>query len=129
MKNDPLSAVRRLPDAELEVMQAVWSCEPPAARAQIDAILQTTHPIALTTLLTVLGRLAEKGFLQITKEGRSARYTPLISRQEYLAQQSRSFVEKVCGGSLPAFAAALCDSGLTKEELAQLRDLLERGAL
>lgn len=123
------NTIRRLPDAELEVMQAVWACEPPAARTDINTILQTTHPMALTTLLTVLARLAEKGFLKISKEGRSARYTPLISRQEYLAQQSRSFVQKVCGGSLPAFAAALCDSGLTKEELAQLRDLLERGAL
>lgn len=121
--------IRRLPDAELEVMQAVWACPPPAARADIDRILQETHPMALTTLLTVLSRLAEKGFVEIRKEGRSARYLPLVSRQDYLAQQSRRFVEKVCGGSLPAFAAALCDSGLTREELAQLRELLERGAL
>lgn len=123
------AAIRRLPDAELEVMQAVWACDVPVSRADIDAILQNTHPMALTTLLTVLTRLAEKGFVRIQKEGRSARYFPLISRKDYLAQQSRNFVEKVCGGSLPAFASALCDSGLTKKELAQLRDLLDRGAL
>ena len=122
-------AVRRLPDAELEVMQAVWACKPPASRADINAHLQDTHPMALTTLLTVLTRLSEKGFIQIQKQGRSARYVPLIARRDYLAQQSRRFVQKVCGGSLPAFAAALCDSGLTREELAQLRELLERDAL
>lgn len=123
------TTVRRLPDAELEVMQAVWACEPPVSRRDIDAILQSTHPMALTTLLTVLTRLADKGFLRIEKEGRSARYVPLVARQDYLAQQSRRFVEKVCGGSLPAFAAALCESGLTREELEELRGLLERGAL
>lgn len=123
------TTIRRLPDAELEVMQAVWACEPPVARRDIDAILQSTHPMALTTLLTVLTRLADKGFLRIEKEGRSARYVPLVARQDYLAQQSRRFVEKVCGGSLPAFAAALCESGLTREELEELRQLLERGAL
>lgn len=123
------TTIRRLPDAELEVMQAIWACEPPAARTEIGQILAGTHPMAPTTLLTVLTRLSEKGFIQIKKEGRSARYLPLISRQDYLAHQSRRFVQKVCGGSLPAFAAALCDSGLTKEELAQLRELLERGAL
>lgn len=123
------TAIRRLPDAELEVMQAVWACDVPVSRADINGILKDTHPMALTTLLTVLTRLAEKGFIRIQKEGRSARYFPLISRNAYLAQQSRNFVEKVCGGSLPAFANALCESGLTKEELAQLRDLLERGAL
>lgn len=123
------TTIRRLPDAELEVMQAIWACEPPVSRADIDEILKDTHPMALTTLLTVLTRLSDKGFVQIRKEGRSARYVPMITRQDYLAQQSRRFVQKVCGGSLPAFAAALCDSGLTKEELALLRELLERNAL
>ena len=81
--------IRRLPDAELEVMQAVWACEAPVARADIDAKLKDTHPMALTTLLTVLTRLADKGFLRIEKQGRSARYIPLVRREEYLAQQSR----------------------------------------
>ena len=121
--------IRRLPDAELEVMQAVWACEAPVARADIDAKLKGTHPMALTTLLTVLTRLADKGFVRIEKQGRSARYIPLVRREEYLAQQSRRFLEKLCGGSLPAFAAALCDSGLSREELAELRRLLERDEL
>ena len=121
--------IRRLPDAELEVMQAVWACEAPVARADIDAKLKDTHPMALTTLLTVLTRLADKGFLRIEKQGRSARYIPLVRREEYLAQQSRRFLDKLCGGSLPAFAAALCDSGLSREELAELRRLLERDEL
>lgn len=123
------STIRRLPDAELEVMQAIWACQPPVSRTDINEHLKDTHPMAATTLLTVLTRLSEKGFIQIQKNGRSSRYVPLISQQDYLAQQSRRFVQKVCGGSLPAFAAALCDSGLTKEELALLRELLERGAL
>lgn len=123
------TTIRRLPDTELEVMQAIWACEPPVARTEISEILKDSHPMALTTLLTLLTRLAEKGFVKIQKEGRSARYIPLIEKKDYLAQQSRSFLQKVCGGSLPAFAAALCDSGLTKEELSQLRELLERDEL
>ena len=119
--------IRRLPDAKLEVMQALWGCEPPAARNDVESRLQ--RPLAPTTLLTLLTRLGEKGFLHIEKDGRRSLYTPLISRADYLAAQSRTFVQKVCGGSLSAFAAALCDSGLTREELEQLRDLLERDAL
>ncbi|MDO5416709.1 MAG: BlaI/MecI/CopY family transcriptional regulator [Lachnospiraceae bacterium] len=126
MKNPP---IRRLPDAELEVMQAVWACTPPASRTDIDEKLKLTHPMALTTLLTVLTRLAEKGFIQIEKAGRSARYLPLVRKEDYLAQQSRNFLEKLCGGSLSTFASALCSSGLSREELDELRDLLERDAL
>lgn len=121
--------MRRLPDAELEVMQAVWMCSVPAARAEIENILYKTHPMAMTTLLTLLTRLGEKGYLTIEKNGRRSYYTPCISREEYLAAQSKSFVDKLCGGSMSTFAAALCNSGLTKEELAQLRAMLEEGTL
>ena len=121
--------IRRLPDAELEVMQAIWACEPPVARADIEEILYKTHPMAMTTLLTLLTRLGEKKFITIEKNGRRSYYTPRVSRQDYLASQSKTFLDKLCGGNLSTFAAALCSSGLTKEELAQLRDMLERGTL
>ena len=121
--------IRRLPDAELEVMQAVWACKAPAARADIEQILYKTHPMAMTTLLTLLTRLGEKGFLSIEKNGRRSYYTPCITREDYLASQSKTFVDKLCGGSISAFATALCNSGLTREELAELREMLERGTL
>lgn len=85
--------------------------------------------MAMTTLLTLLTRLSEKGFLTIEKKGRRSYYTPCVSQEEYLASQSKNFFEKLCGGNLSTFANALCDSGLTKEELAELRSLLERGFL
>jgi len=123
------NSIRRLSDAELEVMQAIWACQPPVDRADIEAILYPVHPMAMTTLLTLIARLGEKGFLSVEKMGRRSVYTPLIRREDYLAFQSRSFIDKLCGGSLSAFANALCDSGLTKEEIAKLRTLLERGEL
>lgn len=121
--------IRRLPDSELEVMQAVWRCDPPVMRADIENIVNEVHPMALTTLLTLLTRLADKGFLSIQKEGRSSCYIPLISQRDYLASQSKRFIDQICGGSISAFATALCDSGISKEELAELKELLERNAL
>ena len=121
--------VRRLPDAELEVMNALWECEPPAARSDIEALLGRERPMAPTTLLTLLTRLGEKGFLRAEKQGRSNVYTPLVSKRDYLAAQSRRFVEKLCGGDMGAFAAALCDSGLSREDIRELRELLEKGEL
>ena len=53
-------AMRTLPDAELEVMQAIWACEEPVKRAAISAILDRTHPMAPTTLLTVLSGMKHK---------------------------------------------------------------------
>ena len=123
------NGIRRLPDAELEVMQALWECNMPASRSDIEEVLFKTHPMAMTTLLTLLTRLSDKGFISIEKNGRKSYYSPMVTREDYLASQSRSFFEKLCGGSLSVFANALCDSGLTKEELAELRALLEQEEL
>lgn len=120
---------KRLPDSELEVMQAVWSSVPPVSRAQIEEKLSATYPIAQTTLLTLLTRLTEKGYLSANKSGQKKLFTPLVSQEEYLADQGSRFFRKLCGGNLSTFANALCDSGLSKEELVQLRTLLERGEL
>ena len=121
--------IRRLPDAEQEVMQAIWACTSPVARTDIEEILFPEHPMAMTTLLTMLTRLAEKGFISIEKQGRRSLYTPLIAQEDYLAAQSKTFFEKLCGRNISTFAAALCDSGLTREEIAELRSLLERDEL
>lgn len=121
--------IRRLPDSELEIMQAVWDCTPPVSKTDIETKVYPYHQMAETTLLTLLSRLTDKGFLSVEIRKRKKYYTPCISRKEYLAVQSKSFFNRVCGGNLSVFANALCDSGLTKEELAQLRTLLERDAL
>ena len=121
--------IRRLPDAEQEVMQAIWACTAPVARTDIEEILLPEHPMAMTTLLTLLSRLADKGFVRIEKGERAAKYYPLVDKEAYLAQQSKHFVEKLCGGSISLFASALCHSGLSKEDLKELQSLLEKGEL
>ena len=62
--------------------------------------------------------------MKIEKQGRGSVYTPLVKREDYLAGQGRRFLDKICGGSISTLAAALVDSGISKEELAELRRLL-----
>ncbi|MCR4805424.1 MAG: BlaI/MecI/CopY family transcriptional regulator [Clostridia bacterium] len=120
-------SIRRLPDSELEVMQALWDCSIPAQRGEIAEKLrqEAQKEPAQTTLLTLLGRLQQKGFVAIEKQGRASVYMPLVSREDYRKAQSRSFVDRLFGGSMQAFANALADGGLTREELDELRRLLE----
>ena len=123
------NTIKRLPDSELEVMQAVWRCTPPESKDDIRRRMGDSHPMAETTLLTFLSRLTDKGFLSVELKHRKKDYTPCVSQEDYLAAQSKRFLDQLCGGSIPTFAAALCNSGLTKEELAELREMLERGTL
>lgn len=118
-----------LPDAELEVMQIIWDKEGGVSRQDIEKALSSRRSLAPTTVLTFLTRLVEKGFLKVEKAGRSNLYSPLISRRDYLARESRSILDKLFGGSLSSFALSLSDAGLSRAELEELRELLERDEL
>lgn len=124
-----MKRIKRLPESELQVMQIVWNNTPPVSRAAVEKELNKSHRLAPTTILTLLTRLCDKGFLCLEKKGRTNYYTPQITKREYLASESRNILDRIYGGSLAAFTAALCDSGISKEELEQLHDLLERNKL
>lgn len=124
-----MKEIKRLPESELEIMQIIWKNPAPVSRMTIEDALQKIHPLAPTTILTLLTRLCEKGFLSLEKDGRTNLYTPLFSEREYLAAESRSFLDRLFGGSVAGFATALCDSGIAKEELEELRRLLEKGEM
>ena len=54
--------------------------------------------------------------------------TPLVNRPDYLAAESRSFLERVHGGSLSSLMAALYpEKELSREDIAELERILEKG--
>ena len=120
--------LERLPDAELEVMQALWQLEPyPVTSAQLMEKLSGRH-WRLPTLLKLLSRLEERGFVANEKEGRNNRYRPLVDEREYLAAESGRFFQKLHGGSLPSLVAALMESrAITSDDVAELEAILKGG--
>lgn len=120
---------KRLPDGELEIMQIIWKNTPPVARSTIEKELGDERQLAPSTILTFLTRLCEKGFLSSERKGRTNYYTPLVSERDYLAVESRNILNRLYGGSLANFASALCDGGVSRADIEELRELLERGML
>ena len=108
----------------MEVMRAVWAFEGPVTSAQVQESLGE-RGWKTTTVLTFLSRLAEKGLLRTEKRGKSNRYTPLLSEQEYKEWETRSFLEEVHGGSLRSFFAALSGGDeLTGSDIEELKQWL-----
>ena len=58
--------------------------------------------------------------------GKLNRYTPLVSREEYLTFDSHSILSKLYDGSPRKFVAALAKGGMTKQEVEDLRSLLDQ---
>ena len=117
---------KRLPDAEFNVMKVIWNLVPPITTNKITNKLadNTWKP---QTLLTVLKRLSEKGFLNIIKDGKEHQYEVLIKEDEYLEIETGSFLKRYSGNSIGALVKTLYSEGdLTDDDINELRDILEQ---
>ena len=117
--------MRRLPDTELEVMKALWASGPDTPRAELELAL-APFGWAGSTVNTYLTRLVDKGFLSVRKAGKSNLYTPLVSRDDYLAFDSQSVLHRLYDSSPRNFVAALARGGLDRREVEELRALLDQ---
>lgn len=119
--------LKTLPNSELELMMILWRAGVPLTRMEIEERLPKKRTLSKTTILSFLSRLEEKGFVLVEKEGRNNRYLPLVQESEYLKQESGSILKKLYGSSVKKFVAALYDGdGLSKEQIAELKDYLDR---
>lgn len=116
--------MKRLPDAELEVMKALWDTGPDTPRSALEQRLAPFGWVS-NTVNTYLSRLVSKGFVSVRREGKSNLYTPLVGRDEYMMFDSRAVLERLYG-SPRNFVAALARKGLDEEELEDLRTLLDQ---
>lgn len=112
---------RRLPDSELAVMQVIWDAGRPLARAEIDAALEQEKDWAVSTVLNLLSRLEEKGFVGRTKQGKGYLYHARVQEAAYLESETQSLVGRLYRGRPSAFIAALAGGdSLTGEDVAEL---------
>ena len=119
-------SLKKLGDAELELMCAVWELNRPFLRSDLNPWLDKKS-WADTTVLTILSHLCSKQYLAIEKSGRSNIFTPLVTRQEYQQFSNHSFLNKLYGGAFSRMTAALVESGdLTEKDLEELQNILDR---
>ena len=65
------------------------------------------------------------GGVWLGREGKGNLYTPLVSREDYLAFDSRSVLSRLYGSSPRNFVAALAKGGLDRKDVEELRSLLD----
>jgi BlaI family transcriptional regulator, penicillinase repressor len=70
--------VLSLPPLELACMKVLWTL----GQANVHGIragMLSSRPLAYTTVMTIMGRLARKGVVERRKQGRFHLYRPLVS--------------------------------------------------
>ncbi len=122
--------IQQLSDAELEIMKIVWGNPDEVTLFPyiMDGLAARGKPCQKNTLIVLLSRLMNKGFLNAKKIGRRNEYTTLISETEYQTAQTKSFLDKIYEGNVKGLVSNLISGDLlTDGEYAELKKILERG--
>jgi predicted transcriptional regulator len=121
-------AEKLLGELELHVMEVVWNRQRVTVRDVLEALV-ATRPLAYTTVMTVMNRLAEKGLLVADKEGKAYHYHPAFTREELEAQAVGRVVQSLLvdfGSELAMsqFVAKL--SAVDPDQLARLAEMAQK---
>lgn len=118
---------KKLGEAELEIMQVIWDSASPVTSNYILKQLQGRRKWQLSTLMTSLTRLSDKGFVSCDRSTGSNLYSFLISESEYKTGASTRFLEKLYNNSIQNMVATLYSNKAIKEsDVEELRDFLDR---
>lgn len=113
-----------LSKAEEQLMTHLWRLKKAFMKELIDCY-EDPKP-AMTTIATLLKRMQIKGFVDFTVEGRARKYTPKVSKKDYVSGQLKGFVNNFFGDSTAQFASFFTKSAdLSQEELKALRDMID----
>ncbi|RKN10122.1 BlaI/MecI/CopY family transcriptional regulator [Streptomyces radicis] len=77
--------MRPLGELEAEIMRVVWRGTEPLTIQALTDTLNEQRPLAYTTVMTVVDRLRQKGWLTRTKVSRAYRYSASRSAEDYTA--------------------------------------------
>ena len=122
LKNDQ----KKLGEAELEIMQVIWSEDAAITSVAIRDKLKGRRDWPLSSLMSSLYRLEDKGFIKCTRSMGMNLYSAAVSENDYKAGASESFLKRLYNNSARGLVATLYKNNLLKEDdLRDLRDFID----
>jgi BlaI family transcriptional regulator, penicillinase repressor len=114
-----------LTNAEEQVMKLLWRLDRAFIR---DLLNEFPDPKpAATTIITLLKRMMDKGFVSYKQYGNSREYYPLIKKADYFSAHINEIIKDFYNNSTAQFASFFTnETGMGKEELEELRDLIDK---
>ena len=114
-----------LTTAEEQIMKLLWRLERAFIR---DLLNEFPEPKpASTTVLTLLKRMIDKGFVSYKLFGNSREYYPLIKKSDYFSDHINGLIKNFFNNSTAQFASFFAnETKMNQEELKELRDLVDK---
>ena len=121
-----MAALPQISESEFEVMKIVWKYAPINTNEITERLMKTTT-WSPKTIQTLIKRLVNKGALSYEKQSRVFVYTPLVGENEYIGQESNSFLKRFYDGNISKMLSAYIENDrLSETEIDALRSLLTR---
>lgn len=115
----------KLTSGEWDIYECLWE-EAPLTLAQIRKRCSQRTGQAVSTVETVVSRMEKKGLFRVEQGERAKLFYPLLERREAVREETRSFLDRVFGGSPLSLVNAMVDGGqLSDSEIDELYKLLE----
>lgn len=113
--------IKKLPDAEFEIMKVIWANEPPVTTAVIMEQVGKEKAWKIQTVVSLMLRLVERGFLRTEKHGKERTYFPLVNKDDYLKFETGNFIKQYHDSSVFNLISTLYDDeALTDRDLDEL---------
>jgi len=114
-----------LTNAEEQIMKLLWRLDKAFIR---DLLNEFPDPKpAPTTVLTLLKRMIDKGFVNYKQYGNSREYFPLIKKTDYFSDHINGLIKDFFNNSTAQFASFFTnETDMSSEELKELRDLVDK---
>lgn len=114
-----------LGELEAPIMRLMWARGSASVREILELLRRDGRALAYTTVLTVMGRLAEKGLLSRELRGKMHVYAPAMTQEEFLRRSAAKRVQELVADfgdmAVAQFLAEVTD--LSPERRRQLRRL------
>ena len=114
-----------LTNAEEQIMKLLWRLDKAFIR---DLLNEFPEPKpAPTTVITLLKRMIDKGFVSYRQFGNSREYYPLIKKTDYFSDHVNGLIKDFFNNSTSQFASFFTnETEMSSKELKELRDLVDK---
>lgn len=123
-----MNKIPKISESEWQVMKVLWNKSPLTANDIVRKLSKETS-WKRETIRTLINRLVKKKALNFQKKSRQYLYFPIIIESECIMEETKSFLDRVHGGSIePMLAAFVKNEKLTPEKIVRLKRILDSSA-
>lgn len=113
-------------DTELSVLKVLWRIGAGTVRDVEAGLPRRRQPLAYNTVLTLLSRLRDKGYVAVDRSGPAHVFRATMTRDEVIGHGLATLAARICDGTAGPLVHALVRGGrFSADEIAGFRKLLD----